>query len=157
VRVKKGEVPSGNGSTFRLLRFSAFFLKVAKVSTKVSEKIAVLQKNLTELKSNLTGGEDALQKATTRLNLLKTTHDSLMFDSRSLLKVMSKTQEPIGLKAQDYLAKQKAYLNDITELCDSINSINAIDKKSVVSNLVAKLESDSISVYDDLMRYDFFD
>lgn len=125
---------------------------VCDISALISEKILQLQKSLSESKTDLSSNEEKLKKAVVQLSNLKRTHENIVLDTKTLLKVFAKTQDNIGTKAFEYLTKHKNFITDLNELIEALNVVNISDK-TMYDESISNIESQIPSIFDELLRY----
>lgn len=122
---------------------------ISNAHTLIHDKIMkTVEKSIADIKIQVTASEESLKVAVNKLNSLKMSHELLIFDAKSLLKVISKTQESISVKANEYLTKHKAFVGDLTGLIEAMNTT----EKNISDDLIDKLELGMGVIYDELLR-----
>lgn len=122
------------------------------MSTLVSDKILQLQKSISEMKTNISTSEEKLKKAVLQLANLKRSHESIIFDTKSLLKIFAKTHDFIGMKAYEYLTQHRNFIAELTALIEGLNIANLSEKTILPGEIISKLDSEIPSVYEELLR-----
>lgn len=123
------------------------------MSALLTDMIGQLQKHIGDLKNNLAASEDTLKTSANRLANFRNIHERLISDAKGLLKSISKNQEAVGAKVEDYLNRHETYMGDMTKLIDSLCAdFLTEDEISVAIVLSSKLEKDTADIYSDLIR-----